>query len=82
MVVIGREAIAVAERTVMHDHAAGATARARREVCGAAALEVNDNCHDTPPPDHASRPCRSGNCEDTNMSRQFKRHLIASVHSQ
>ena len=53
MVVIGREAIAVTECAVMHDHAAGATARPCGEMCGAAALEVNDNCHDTPPPDHA-----------------------------
>jgi hypothetical protein len=51
MVVIRREAIAVAERSVMHDSPADAATRARREVCAVAALEVNDSRHDAPPHD-------------------------------
>lgn len=55
---VGREAIAVAERAVMHDDPASATARARREVSGTPAFEVNDGRHDAPPLDHVCDPDR------------------------
>src|SRR5256885_8852988 len=52
MVTVGREAIAVAERAVMHDDTADPTTRTCREMSGAPALEVNDRRHDAPPRDH------------------------------
>jgi hypothetical protein len=37
---------------VVHDDPTDPGSRARGEVCGAAALEVNDRWHDAPPLDH------------------------------
>src|SRR5467141_3427380 len=45
MVAVGRDSVAVTERAVMHDDAAGPTARSRREVRRVAALEVDDRRH-------------------------------------
>src|SRR6266542_1122943 len=52
MIGVGREAIAVPERPVMHDDPADATARALCEVAEVAAFEVNHRRHDAPPPDN------------------------------
>jgi hypothetical protein len=59
MVAIWGESSAITEGAVMHDDAAGASARPRREVCGVAAFEVDDRKHGPPPP---GRQC------DTNVS--------------
>jgi hypothetical protein len=82
MVAIGAEPIAVTERSVMHDDAAESTARARREMCGTAALEVDHRRHGPPPLDaNATRMCRSGNRQDTKTSREFKREFVGRVRS-
>ena len=49
MLTVGRESIAIPERAVMDHDPANSTARRRREMCGAAALEVDDRRHGTPP---------------------------------
>ena len=83
MVVIGREAIAVAERAVMHDRSADSATRARPEVCGAAALEVNDCRHDAPPhdrdPDHVVRvTVRIRTCDDSSRGSALFACVLSS----
>jgi hypothetical protein len=50
MIVVGAEAIAVTKGAVVHDDAAGPTARTRCEMALVAAYEVNDHRRHDPPP--------------------------------
>jgi len=83
MIVVRREAIAVAERAVMQDRSADAATRARREVCSAAALEVNDSRHEAPPldrgPDHVVRvTVRIRTCDDSSRGSSSHACVLSS----